>query len=699
MIRSRLIREIAQIKMKELNHDPMVCLVKSDIDINPHQLEAFLRAISALKLGGIVLADEVGLGKTIEAGLAAKYLILNGATRLLFIMPANLRKQWQMELEEKFIISSLIVENTSLEEYDKYLRKDSCRAYICSYNFAANNKNLLHQTPWDAVIFDEAHKLRNVHKSNIKQAKRILELTRDVPKIMLTATPIQNNLYDLFGIMLFIDEKIFLDKRSFKQQYLKHKEFNRLKEQIKPVIQRTLRKDVADYLSFTNRNCITVDFSLSPKEAILYMLVSEYLKREILYAVPSSNRNLVTIVVRKLLASSSHAILQTFEVLRERLERLKESTRKESVEKSLDYFLDFLDEDSVNDEDPIDDHLELYDREKVNEFIQHEIDLVDNIILHASSIDRNSKAQALIKGLETAFTNQRESGIDEKAVVFTESVRTQAYLFSELSANGYENEIILFNGSMTDDYTKKIYRAWRSKNYGRALSSRSVEVKQAVVDYFKNEGKILLVTDAGSEGLNLQFCNTVVNYDLPWNPQKIEQRIGRCHRYGQKNDVVVINLLNTENAADKRVYEILANKLKVFEGMFGTSDEALGLLESGADFEKRVLQIYQQCNTIGEFSKAFKQLEKEFDRKRNEKLQELKSLLIDSDKNSDYQQYMQNAMQYMEDHGKWHKLTREKDEQTDLILAKMWIRFENIFDLKDDSTAKISNFSLTTPVI
>lgn len=132
----------------------------------------------------------------------------------------------------------------------------------------------------------------------------------------------------------------------------------------------------------------------------------------------------------------------------------------------------------------------------------------------------------------------------------------------------------------------------------------------AIVEAFRDEYKILLVTDSGSEGLNLQFCNTIINYDLPWNPQKIEQRIGRCHRYGQKNDVVVINLLNTQNVADKRVYEILSEKFELFQGVFGASDKAIGLLESGADFEKRVTLIYQECKTTSDFTKQFKDLEK-----------------------------------------------------------------------------------------
>jgi len=126
-----------------------------------------------------------------------------------------------------------------------------------------------------------------------------------------------------------------------------------------------------------------------------------------------------------------------------------------------------------------------------------------------------------------------------------------------------------------------------------------------LVEYFRDEAVIMIATEAGAEGINLQFCSLVVNYDLPWNPQRIEQRIGRCHRYGQRHDVVVVNFLNRKNAADQRVYQLLSEKFKLFEGVFGASDEVLGNIESGVDFEKRIAQIYQQCRTEDEIQSAF----------------------------------------------------------------------------------------------
>ena len=653
-------RQIVDLKMKELYHNPLSCLIDSEIDINPHQIGAFIEAIDALQIGGMILADEVGLGKTIEAGLVLRYCIQNGYKNILLVMPSSLRKQWQIELIEKFRIDAKILDSSNINDFtfeDNY----NCNVVICSYAFASNKASHLSSIKWELVVFDEAHKLRNVHKTNVKMAKRVRTLTKGIPKLMLTATPLQNTIYDLYGLVSFIDERIFLDKKTFGAKYIKEQNFTSLKKHIQPVLYRTLRKDVSEYISYRNRICITIDFQLTPQEAILYALVSDYLKRDIIYAIPSSNRNLVTMIIRKLLASSSYAVHDTFKVLKERLISLRESTFEQSIENSLDEFMDFIDDDFDEAEGGQQD--QLYSRDDVNQFVQHEIEIVENIILQSESIKRNAKCEALFKAIEVAFEKQNALGIENKIVVFTESVRTQEFLYNELKTKGYlEDDILLFNGSLNDKHTREIYKAWKALNNGGTFNSRSVEIKHAVVEYFRKYSKILIVTDAGSEGLNLQFCNTVVNYDLPWNPQKIEQRIGRCHRYGQKNDVIVMNLLNTENAADNRVYEILSSKLKLFDGMFGTSDEALGLLESGTGFEKRVLEIYQSCQTVGQFNKEFNKLEKEFEKKRNNKFNEMKLIL-----EQDVQSYEQNesvrnrVIEYLEEFNWWKKLVVDNE--------------------------------------
>lgn len=180
--------------------------------------------------------------------------------------------------------------------------------------------------------------------------------------------------------------------------------------------------------------------------------------------------------------------------------------------------------------------------------------IVRHILEMARAIKTNAKIIALREALKSAFAHQISEGLNQKAVVFTESKRTQKYIAAELRKSGYsEEDILLFNGDFDDAMTKEIFRTWQVKNFGKTNYGRSVEYKHAIVDYFKSHAKILIVTDAGSEGLNLQFCNTIINYDLPWNPQKIEQRIGRCHRYGQTHDVVAINLLNTDSTVEYKV--------------------------------------------------------------------------------------------------------------------------------------------------
>lgn len=261
--------------------------------------------------------------------------------------------------------------------------------------------------------------------------------------------------------------------------------------------------------------------------------------------------------------------------------------------------------------------------------IQEEINEVEAIIETAESIKKNAKIEALKIAIDTAFAFQEERGIEQKVVIFTESKRTQKYIAAELVEYGLDEEdIVLFNGDMSDPLSKQVYKAWQAKNFGKTNYGKSIEFKHAIVDYFKNNAKILIATDAGSEGLNLQFSNTIINYDLPWNPQKIEQRIGRVHRYGQQHDVVAINLLNTGNEADKRVYNILSRKFELFEGVFGASDIALGALENGASFEKTILDIYQNCDSASDFKREFDKLDRKLVAKRDVKAKKLQSLLL-----------------------------------------------------------------------
>lgn len=625
-----LLEQYGKYKRLALDESPYRCLLNTEIEMNPHQVNAFCAAISALKTGGIVLADEVGLGKTIEAGLVIKYILDSGAKHILISLPATLRKQWEVELDEKFGLKATILDRLSVEK-DFYATKrwlENPKDYhiiLASYDYASKLIKRIPSVKWDFIVIDEAHNLRNVFHG-AKRARNLYELTKGIPKILLTATPLQNSLSDLHGLIAYIDPRIFGDEKVFNKRYVNGQDYDGLKQELTPVLYRTLRRDVGKYMDFKKRVCRTVDFKLTPDEVELYVRVNDFLKRPVLYSIPTSNQSLITLVIRKLLASSSFALIETFEVLKGRLEKLKEGTKSANAQEGFDLFWKFVEDeiDESNFEEADDEDIIIQ-----KQLIQEELNEVHQIIKIARRITKNAKIVALKTAIQTALEYQETHSIPQKVVVFTESKRTQKYIASELRGSGYaEEDILLFNGDFNDSMTGEIYRAWQVKNYGKTNYGRSVEYKHAIVDYFKDNAKILIVTDAGSEGLNLQFCNTVINYDLPWNPQKIEQRIGRCHRYGQKNDVVAINLLNTENAADQRVYEILSKKFELFEGVFGASDVALGVLESGISFERMILDIYQSCSSASEFKRAFDKLERKLDAKRDKKASQLRTLLL-----------------------------------------------------------------------
>ena len=624
-----LLERYSRYKKISLEKSPYKCLLNTDIEINPHQVNAFCAAVDALKTGGIVLADEVGLGKTIEAGLVIKYVLGKGFRKILIAVPATLRKQWEIELDEKFNLKATILDRPTIEKnyYDMkaWIEQKEVRIILTSYDYSYKLMKRFPLVKWDFVVVDEAHNLRNVFHGT-KRAKNLYDITKGIPKILLTATPLQNSLSDLHGLISFIDPRIFGSEKVFNKRFIEGQDYTELKQELSPVLYRTLRKDVAKYMDFKNRTCLTVDFHLTDEERNLYDLVNGFLKRDYLYSIPSSNRGLIILVIRKLLASSSFALIETFEVLKKRLDKLYQGTKSAKAVEGFDLFWGFV-EDEIDESDFDDKDDEEIAIKKQN--IQEEIDTVKEIINVANKVKKNAKIEALKTALQTALSKQKQDGILQKVVVFTESKRTQKYIASELRGFGYkENDIVLFNGDFDDPLSKEIYRAWQVKNFKNVNHGRSVEYKHAIVDYFKNNGKILIVTDAGSEGLNLQFCNTVINYDLPWNPQKIEQRIGRCHRYGQKHDVVAINLLNTDNEADKRVYEILSKKFELFDGVFGASDIALGILESGIGFEKTILEIYQNCDTKSDFDREFNKLNQKLDKGVNNQVIQLRNILL-----------------------------------------------------------------------
>jgi len=604
-------------------------LADAKVDLNPHQVEAALFAFQNPLGKGAILADEVGLGKTIEAALLLAQKWAEGKRRLLVILPANLRKQWSQELAEKFHLPTAILETKSFNEQIKAgnLNPFAQPAIVlCSFQFARNKAPYISQTGWDLVVVDEAHRLRNVYRATNKIAQAIKEAIAPFPKVLLTATPLQNSLLELFGLVSILDEFTFGDLDSFRDRFVRPGEddYEELKSRLRPLCKRTLRKQVLEYVRYTNRLALVQEFVPFPSEQELYDKVSEYLRADRLYALPASQRQLVTLILRKLLASSTRAIASTLAGL---VKKLEDAERAQSAVTAIpdelpenweptDELIDEWDEDDDGEEKP----KKLLSPEERAE-LRQELERLREYLQLANSIDQNSKGEVLLQALRRGFAvaaeaRSREGGtLQEKAVVFTESRKTQEYLFRLLDEGGFKDQVLVFNGTNTDPLSKQILARWQQQHAGtdRITGSVSADMRAALVDCFRNERKILIATEAAAEGINLQFCNLVVNYDLPWNPQRIEQRIGRCHRYGQKYDVVVVNFLNKQNAADQRVYQLLAQKFKLFDGVFGASDEVLGAIESGVDFEKRIAAIYQSCRTEAQIEHEFDALQRELE--------------------------------------------------------------------------------------
>lgn len=592
-------------------------LTSARVEMNPHQVNAALFALRSPLSKGVLLADEVGLGKTIEAGLVLSQRWAEHRRRVLLVVPASLRKQWSQELHEKFSLPSQILEAKTYKDMIKAGRRRPFETpgsvIICSYEFAARRADEVRAAKWDLVVFDEAHRLRNVHKKNeAKNAKALKDALGDRFKILLTATPLQNNLTELYGLVSIIDETHFGGEHAFKAQYTgaaaNPASQQLLRERLAPICNRTLRRQVqeAGHINFRKRHAVTFRFEPSETEQELYEALSEYLRDPMTIAYGGRNNPLVLLQARKVLGSSTFAVARYLDNLVERLRQKRPATiemmqeLEDFDELDLDEFEELVDE--ANEPQP-----EYTDPDK----LANELALVEAMRDLAHSITENAKGEKLIENLPIVLDEIEAKGGQRKAVIFTESTRTQRYLADLLSDNGYDGQVVLMNGSNSDPESREIYRRWKEKHADtdRISGSRTADMKAAIVEAFKSDEKsILIATESGAEGINLQFCSLLINYDLPWNPQRIEQRIGRCHRYGQLVDVTVVNMLNMKNGTEARIHELLEQKLHLFDGVFGASDEVLGILTDGIDFEREVLRIVQNCRSAEEADQEFDEL-------------------------------------------------------------------------------------------
>jgi len=605
------------------------------VDMNPHQVDAALFALSSPLTKGVLLADEVGLGKTIEASLVIAQKWAERRRRILLIVPASLRKQWSQELYDKFSLPSVIVERKS---YSDARKKGIAKPFehgdsivITSYEFAAHKAEDVAAGRWDLVVFDEAHRLRNVYrKDGAMRAKRLRDATRPFFKILMTATPLQNSLMELYGLVSVLDERHFGDEESFRSQYVTGPGSKNglvfLRKRLEPICRRTLRRQVqqAGLIRYTERSPLTMEYEPSEAELQLYADVSAYLQRKDTIAFGNKPNQLVTMVVRKILGSSTFAIGDTLAKIIERLKQMEPPT----VETVSDYDVveeeaEELEEGDGSDQqpptpiDPVKLKAEIAELQAYRKL--------------ALSIGDNRKGNELIKALPGVFETIVAKGGQRKAVIFTESVRTQRYLADLLSDHGYKDDVVLLNGSNSDPQSKSIYQDWLARHKGSdAVSgSKTADMKAAIVEAFRDRKSILIATESGAEGINLQFCSLLVNFDLPWNPQRVEQRIGRCHRYGQKIDVTVVNFLNLKNHAEQRIHQLLDLKFNLFKGVFGASDEVLGVIERGVDIERRIFQIVQSARGEAEIDAAFDKLQEELQAQISEQMLDARERLLE----------------------------------------------------------------------
>jgi Helicase conserved C-terminal domain/SNF2-related domain len=597
------------------------------IDPNPHQIDAVIFALRRLREGGCILADEVGLGKTIEAGLVIAQTRAEGAQRVLLIVPKSLIGQWQNELLNLFGIQAR-------EDRGNFVAPG---VYLVGREFAGSERGsepLAAAPPFDLVVIDEAHEIfAGLHKRYDREgqydeaseealmAHRVRSFLRTSPVLLLTATPMQNSLAELWGLVQYVEPTGTLlgDITTFRQVFcadddriLVPGQEHELQRRLAQVLQRTLRRQAQEFLDrpFTERRCRLYEYEMSSDERSLYDDVTEYLLQPSLYAFTGSQRRLLLIGFHRRMASSIPALASSLQNVVGRLRQMAVG-RGEAI--PSDDLRDLEDEDeeavTASDEKPA-----AVDRGAVGK----ELALVESFVKRARSLPDDAKARSFQDAIRVVLHMERAGLGSGKAVVFTESITTQEYIRKLLLDMGLKDEhVTLFRGTNDHERAKQAHARWIEEE-GRHLPpgtkpSREVAVRLALVHEFRSRSKVLVCTEAGAKGLNLQFCETVINYDLPWNPQRIEQRIGRCHRYSQQRDVTVVNFIAKDNEAHRLTFEILSQKLDLFGKVLDASDHVLHEPKTDApelvasavslEFETDLRNIYSRSRSLDEVTR------------------------------------------------------------------------------------------------
>ncbi|HEY2737012.1 MAG TPA: SNF2-related protein, partial [Thermoanaerobaculia bacterium] len=636
------------------------------IDPNPHQIDAVIFALRRLPEGGCILADEVGLGKTIEAGLVIAQRCAEGAQRVLLIVPKSLIGQWQGELFNLFGI-------LPAQTRDDPASFSTPGVYLVGREFAGSERGaaaLGAGPPFDLVVIDEAHEIfAGLHKrygrdglyvedsDDARMAHRVRGFLRSAPVLLLTATPMQNSLAELWGLVQYVEPTGTLlgDIATFRRVFcdeddrtLVPGQEHELQRRLALVLQRTLRRQAQEFLDrpFTQRRCRLYEYAMSSAERTLYDDVTDYLLQPSLYAFAGRQRRLLLIGFHRRMASSIPALAKSLENVAARLRRLAAGFSVGDSGDSLDIDEDLkdLEEDEEIENESI---AEDASAPKDPGALAAELARVEEFIARAKSLPSDAKARSFQDAIRVVLDLGRDGSGSGKAVVFTESITTQEYLRDLLLGMGLQDEdITLFRGVNDHPRALQAQARWLAEE-GVHLApgsrpSRDVAVRLALVHEFRTRSKVLVCTEAGAKGLNLQFCETVINYDLPWNPQRIEQRIGRCHRYSQQRDVTVINFINRDNDANRLTFEILSQKLDLFGKVLDASDTVLHEPRTDApeiavsavsvELESDLRSIYSRSRTVDEITREIAALRDKIAERRDayEKEYERTSQVIES---------------------------------------------------------------------
>ena len=541
----------------------------SGIKIYPYQIAAAQFTLRSPYLKGAILCDEGSLGKTYEAMLVIAQAWYEGKERLLLVIPTPLLQQWVQTLEESFSLPYHVLDTnaaceSALAETENPFVQEGI--LLTTYDFAAEKSDCLAQVRWDMTVFEEAHHLRRIYTDNNKTAAALQQAAGESFKLLLTATPMQNSIMDLYGLISFIDDTVFPDEEQFRQRYFRKPEnYPELAQRVSKYCFRTTRPQVATYVKIPARIPVTVEFSLTDREQELYDLLDAYVRKNVKIAFPKMDRYDLALMLFRAFSSSTYALERT---LRGAVQRLE----------------------ATHEEDP------------GNNFAKGELDEVRHMHSLAESITKNAKTGELLRALKEGFARLKSLGANQKALIFTENRVTQDFLVRFLKDNGYDGKVLAYNGN-------------RSREYG-------------IMERFAKEAKILVATDIAAEGFNLEFCSFVVNYDLPYNTLTIEQRINRCHRQGQQSDVVILNFLNRNNFADVRILELINKRILQFSGVFGMSDAVIG--NFSVDLAGSFSKVLGSTRSKESIDKAYREVLEKFEKENKQVVKQAEQALFTS---------------------------------------------------------------------